>query len=284
LGAFEGETPMSHGTEHHLEHAEHAQHQAHNPFDRQVAMSMAIMAAVLAGVTLVSHRGHTETLRLATEAGSYHTQASDAWNLYQAKNIRSHEFQSYLILEELVSRDGPRQDADAKGLRNYWISQINKYEGEDFWQRFRESLRGQKAKAKVEDAENHGSTEAQTGHDKPTKQEGHGSGDTKPKSGKVARGKNSELDELTRQSQELEAKAKKFEHESHKIHEDVWWTDMGHLGLELGLVMCAVAVLTKQRFMWLVGILFGIAGTVVAAYGCYSMWFVKVGEVAGGHG
>ena len=54
---------MSHGTEHHLEHAEHAQHQAHDPFDRRVAVSMAIMAAVLAGVTLASHRGHTEPAR-----------------------------------------------------------------------------------------------------------------------------------------------------------------------------------------------------------------------------
>ena len=47
---------MSHGMEEHLEHAEHAQHAAHNPFDRRVAMSMAIVAAVLACVAMLSHR------------------------------------------------------------------------------------------------------------------------------------------------------------------------------------------------------------------------------------
>ena len=37
---------MSHGTEEHLEHAEHAQHPVHDPFYRQVAMTMAILAAM----------------------------------------------------------------------------------------------------------------------------------------------------------------------------------------------------------------------------------------------
>ena len=36
---------MSQGTEHHVEEAEHAAHAAHNPFDRKVALSMAIVAA-----------------------------------------------------------------------------------------------------------------------------------------------------------------------------------------------------------------------------------------------
>src|SRR5438128_6368432 len=88
---------MSEKIEHHLENAEHAQHHAHDPFDRRVAMTMSIVAAVLAGVTLVSHRGHTETLRLATEADTNHTKASDQWNLYQAKNIRAHEYEAFLF-------------------------------------------------------------------------------------------------------------------------------------------------------------------------------------------
>src|SRR5262249_57195037 len=100
---------MSHGTEHHLEHAEHVQHQAHDPFDRRVAMTMAIAAAVLAGVTMFSHRAHNETLRLLNEASLLeadagkvkteidtlhtkaniaHTKASDQWGYFQAKKNR----------------------------------------------------------------------------------------------------------------------------------------------------------------------------------------------------
>src|SRR5262249_36365634 len=77
-------------TEHHLEHAEHAQHAAHSPFDRRVTMTIAIIAALLACVTLLSHRAHNETLALEIEAGQFSTSATDKWNQYQAKKIRQY--------------------------------------------------------------------------------------------------------------------------------------------------------------------------------------------------
>ena len=55
-----------------------------DPFDRQVAMTMAIIAAVLAGVTMLSHRAHDDSLsllaeanRLTTASNIHHTEASD---------------------------------------------------------------------------------------------------------------------------------------------------------------------------------------------------------------
>src|SRR5438270_586921 len=84
-----------------LEHAEHAQHHgAHgNTFEKGVGMSMSIVAALLAVVTLLSHRSHNETLRLVSEANrlqseaaTKHTLASDAWNEYQAKKQRMYQF------------------------------------------------------------------------------------------------------------------------------------------------------------------------------------------------
>jgi hypothetical protein len=84
----------------HLEHAEHSQHAAHDPFDRRVAMTMAIMAAVLAGISLLSHRTHNDVLReqakgnaLATAANILHTEATDTWGEYQARNIRKHMYE-----------------------------------------------------------------------------------------------------------------------------------------------------------------------------------------------
>ena len=55
-------------THEHLEHAEHAEHAAHNPYDRRVALTIAVVAAALAGVTLLSHRSHTETLQKQIES------------------------------------------------------------------------------------------------------------------------------------------------------------------------------------------------------------------------
>lgn len=59
------------------EHAEHA----HEPFDKRVAATMAIIAAVLAVVSVLGHITTTEELLNQQKA-------SDQWAYYQAKSIR----------------------------------------------------------------------------------------------------------------------------------------------------------------------------------------------------
>src|SRR5262245_20972381 len=127
--------PMGHGPEHHLESAEHAHHASLDPFDRRVAMTMAIIVAALACVTMLSHRAHNETLRLQAEANNKHTQASDDWNFYQAKNIRSHEFQAFL-LSDMLARKAADSSPEPEQIRGYWIGQIDKYEGKGYWSAF----------------------------------------------------------------------------------------------------------------------------------------------------
>jgi hypothetical protein len=125
---------MGSETQEALEHAEHAQHAVHNPFDRRVAMTMAIVAAALALVTMLSHRAHNDTLRLQgdanrlqTEASILHTQASDAWAYYQAKNTRSQQNQAYLRLIDLLAM---RAGADVEKHASDWRAQVAKYEDE----------------------------------------------------------------------------------------------------------------------------------------------------------
>jgi hypothetical protein len=62
------------------EHAEHAK----DPFDKNVAVSMAMIAAALAIVTVLGHIFSNEEL-LAQQ------KASDQWAYYQAKSIRRYE-------------------------------------------------------------------------------------------------------------------------------------------------------------------------------------------------
>ena len=240
---------MSEGTEHHLEHAEHAQHHAQNPFDRRVAMTMAIIAALLAGVTLVSHRGHTETLRLTSEATTNHTKAADDWNLYQAKNIRSHEYQAFLFLQNMLAKDSLKQDELSTAMRGFWVAQVDKYEGKGYWAGVLQSLQkpsGQPEKKAAEDSASSG-----------------------------------ELAMLKKKAEDLQAHAEHLEEKSHTLHGHVTWIDVGHLGLELALVFCAVAVLTKQRSFWMTGIGFGLIGFGVAAFGMLSWWIMESG--GGGH-
>src|SRR5437879_2401487 len=84
---------MSHGPEQHMEHAEHAVHASHDEFNKRVTMSIAIVAAVLACVTMLGHRAHNETLilqgealDLTTKASIKSTEAADKWQYYQSKN------------------------------------------------------------------------------------------------------------------------------------------------------------------------------------------------------
>jgi len=214
---------MAHGsTEHNLEHAEHVQHAALNPFDRQVAMSMAIIAAGLAGVTLLSHRGHNDTLSLQTEANIQHTkanichtQASDQWGFYQAKKIRSHEYEAYLKMTSFLPSASGSAETKAEAVK-YWSDQVKKYEAE------LAAIKGQ-AEALEDEAKN------------------------------------------------LQHEAKVKEDESHFVHHSVNWIDFGHLGLELALVLCSVAILAKVRVFWYSGIGVAVVGAVLALYGVYAL-------------
>jgi len=63
---------------------EHAEHGAHNPSLAPVSLTMAVVAVLLAIVSLLGHRAHTEETILQNKV-------SDKWAYYQAKNIRMHE-------------------------------------------------------------------------------------------------------------------------------------------------------------------------------------------------
>src|SRR5262245_15732413 len=94
---------MEHPGEH-LEHVEHQQHAALNPFDKRVAMTLAIVAACLAAMTMLGHRAHNETLRLRIEASDKRTQAANQWAYYQAKNIRRHAYKKDMIFLNILPK------------------------------------------------------------------------------------------------------------------------------------------------------------------------------------
>lgn len=63
---------------------EHAEHAHAHPNLAPVSLTMAVLAVLVAVVTLLGHRAHTEEVVLQAKA-------SDQWAYYQAKNIREHE-------------------------------------------------------------------------------------------------------------------------------------------------------------------------------------------------
>jgi hypothetical protein len=71
----------------------------HSSRERQVGLTMAVVAALLAVVTLMGHRLHTEEMLLQTKA-------TDGWAYFQAKNARFHMYTADAKLAELAGEPG----------------------------------------------------------------------------------------------------------------------------------------------------------------------------------
>jgi hypothetical protein len=194
-------------TTEHLEHAEHAQHAAHDPFDRRVAMTMAIVAAVLACVSMLSHREHNNTLLFQTEANIFHTKASDRWGYYQAKKNRQYMYEADGGLVEVTAKDpnNPRANEQAQALDKDWQSKARTYRAD--------------------------------------------------------------ADQIEEEARELERQSAEKQEASEKAHHRADRFDLGELGVELALVLCSVAVLTKRASFWYSGMGFGALGLAVALTG-----------------
>lgn len=217
-------------THEHLEHAEHASHHAADPFNQRVAVSMAIIAAILAGISMLGHRKHNEVLQLQgesnrlqtessisqTKANIDHTHATDQWGFYQAKNIRQQMYAANLGLMDVVTRD-PAKGKEADDLRKQMKGQVDKYKKE---------LPEMMEEAKRLTA----------------------AGDDKQKQA------------LTKQD---EAKVKLDD--SHHAHRQADRLDYAHLAAEIGLVLCSIALLTKKKAYWALGVVAAVVGLSTAS-------------------
>jgi hypothetical protein len=97
---------------------EHSHHHEEEPWTLPVAITISILAVLVAMATLMGHRSSIEAVLLQT-------QASDQWAYYQAKNIRLHEMQSVADLIGVLDR-GEKEKAEA--LREKYKTEIERYE------------------------------------------------------------------------------------------------------------------------------------------------------------
>jgi hypothetical protein len=81
---------------------EHAEHAREHPDLAPVTLTMAVLAVLVAAVSLLGHRTHTEEIILQNKV-------TDQWSYYQAKNIRLHTDELFADLAGVVSS----KDAEA---------------------------------------------------------------------------------------------------------------------------------------------------------------------------
>lgn len=207
---------MGHRAEHHIEHAEHAAHAAHDTFNSRVTITIAIIAAVLAGVTIQGHRAHNMVLLKQLEASMLKSEAFNKWAQFQAYNVRSHLYQTESELVKFVAvvpgAEGSRDESVKR-----WLGQIDKYEK----------------------------------HSMP---------------------------ETASEAREFDRRSAEFAHAAMEWHHKAERLDLGDLGLQLGVVLASLAILTKRRAFWYTGIASAIIGFAVAMTGQLGIWLEHPGE------
>jgi hypothetical protein len=105
---------------HEVMEAHEAEEQGDNPFLLRVAVTLSILAVLVAIATLLGHRASTEELILQTKA-------TDQWALFQAKNIRLHEMHS---VADMLGTFTPVEKEKAEALREKYVKETERYEKE----------------------------------------------------------------------------------------------------------------------------------------------------------
>lgn len=98
---------------------EHGGH-GENPLMLPVTVTLSILAVLVAMVTLLGHRAHTEELLLQAKA-------SDQWAYFQAKNIRTRETQS---AADILGALAPADKEKTAVLHEKYLTEVERYEKE----------------------------------------------------------------------------------------------------------------------------------------------------------
>jgi hypothetical protein len=199
---------MSHNPEHHIEEAEHASHAAHNPFDKRVTITIAVVAALLACVTLLSHRAHNETLQLELASNDALTEAANEWNYFQAKKNRQYLYESMVKLTGVLAKEANASEKASEHIAG-WTKEAERYK--------------------------------------------------------------EEAEKIQHKAKELQDESKKHKTDSILIHHRGNRYDLGELCVEIGLVLCSLAVLTKKPGFWISGMTAAGLGAIIALTGFLSI-------------
>jgi len=90
---------------------------AHEPSLRPVSFTISVLAVVVAIVTVLGHRSHTEAVL-------FQNRATDDWNLYQAHKIRQYDTQ---LISDLLATLPIRDQAAADKITDGYKSHLQKW-------------------------------------------------------------------------------------------------------------------------------------------------------------
>ena len=99
---------------------ENAEHGAHESSLAPVTVTMAILAVLVASISLLGHRAHTEEILLQTKS-------TDQWAFYQAKDIRRRSYETFLDQLSVFTLQSGDQ---AEKLKEKYQKEVDRYRDE----------------------------------------------------------------------------------------------------------------------------------------------------------
>ena len=87
----------------------HHETEGHDPAGKMVGVGASVLAVLLAVVTIISHRAHTEAVLLKADA-------NDQWSYYQSKRVKFHNLE---LGEDLLNAMATRNPVAEKTLEKY---------------------------------------------------------------------------------------------------------------------------------------------------------------------
>jgi hypothetical protein len=268
-------------THEHLEHAEHAEHNAHDPFNQRVAVSMAIVAALLAAISMVGHRTHNKVLQLqgdsnrslgdvnrvlgdvnrvigeanrtGTEAAEAEVEKSNLFAWYQSKRGRQEQLNfTEQLMETLPGTEIlPKDPAPADKKKA-------------------EELAAKRAKIAA-DAKKRATDYSKSNEKKDNLPDLIERGNEAAKRADLKRAEAAKLREEAAKYREEAAgfkkEAAKKQEDAEHVHHQADRFDIAHLSAEIGLVLCSIALLTKKKTYWFLGLGAAVLALALTASG-----------------
>jgi hypothetical protein len=213
--------------------------EAHQKGEKVIGLTTAITAVLLAIVTLVGHRAHTEEIKLQTKV-------NDGWEFFQAKHARSYQF-------ALHAEDAVRAGATDIALRDLAVA-VEEECGVPAEKNCATPLLKKSPllqKFVKENASGAASEGTGATHNGAAPEEKHA---------KEAR-KDGAVD--------LQEKTRDLEKETDTITLRADHYDAAELFLEISIVLCAIALLAEAKIYWRLSFVTSAIGVVVALFG----WF-----------
>jgi hypothetical protein len=99
---------------------EHAEAAEHNPSLAPISLTMAILAVLVASISLLGHRAHTEEVILQNKI-------SDEWAFFQAKSIRRHTDELFADITSVIAA---KDTAQAAKLHEKYAQEAERYRDE----------------------------------------------------------------------------------------------------------------------------------------------------------